>query len=116
MDTLKQFMEQMESTEQMEALHVGPRHCNRNRFIFKTQGIVWYMETHSPHNWNKPMTTNYYSDYSFEDKGVADKAANKYNATVAEDPYSEDRYYLCFDQFEDIARFCYDRKNKTMKD
>lgn len=112
METIEQFISNMENTEQDECFQVGPIHSGRQRAMFKIDGMIWFMETHMPHNWTLPTTIWYHVDYSFKGGNEAQKVADQYNATIAEEPYSEAHYYLCFDEFSDMASFLYDRKHK----
>lgn len=115
-ETLEQFIGRMEEVEQSEAWHVGPYSSGRDRFMFTIDGMIWFMETHIPHNWFKQSRTWYHADYAFQGKKLAQTAAKKYNAEIEECPYSEeDYYYLTFENFRDIARFLFDRKANNGK-
>lgn len=127
METLEQFSERMSHVEKIREHIVGSRHSGNSRAVFKFEGQYCYLESTGFATYkdlgipvigkallmalNKP-SDYWWTDYMSYGKQRAKKIAKYYNATLSEAPYakeSEKWFYYCFNEFEDLMRFVYDR-------
>jgi len=127
METLEQFTERMSHVEKTWERVIGRSTSGNSRAEFVFEGQYCYLESMGYVSYGKLpipnvakallMTLNKPSDYWWTDYMVfgkvrADKIANHYHATLWEAPYAKVEnkwFHLCFDTFEELMRFVYDR-------
>lgn len=127
METLEQFTERMSHVEKEWEHQIGRACYGNSRAGFKFEGQFCYLESSGYSSYDKlpipnvakalMMTLNEPKDYWCTDymvfgKTRASQVAKHYKATLWEAPYAKvpnKWFHLCFDTFEELMRFVYDR-------